>query len=135
EPGDAVGGFHRAMMGISASADNGQLAKSEVAGPATRRSRMAVQERWPSGLRRTLGKRVYVNSVPWVRIPLSPPTPQKKTPGGFRTLGVEPSRVGHAMEEDASRPEYGSNLTRPLRLALFRCRTIGGGGPPRIAVW
>src|SRR4029077_10285132 len=31
-------------------------------------------ERWPSGLRRTLGKRVYVNSVPWVRIPLSPPT-------------------------------------------------------------
>src|SRR6185295_13182783 len=30
-------------------------------------------ERWPSGLRRTLGKRVYVNRVPWVRIPLSPP--------------------------------------------------------------
>src|SRR5712691_9809043 len=33
-------------------------------------------ERWPSGLRRTLGKRVYVNSVPWVRIPLSPPNRQ-----------------------------------------------------------
>src|ERR1700741_2272199 len=32
-------------------------------------------ERWPSGLRRTLGKRVDVNSVPWVRIPLSPPHP------------------------------------------------------------
>jgi hypothetical protein len=29
-------------------------------------------ERWPSGLRRTLGKRVY-RKVPWVRIPLSPP--------------------------------------------------------------
>jgi hypothetical protein len=32
------------------------------------------KERWPSGLRRTLGKRVYVKSVPWVRIPLSPPS-------------------------------------------------------------
>jgi hypothetical protein len=30
------------------------------------------KERWPSGLRRTLGKRVY-RKVPWVRIPLSPP--------------------------------------------------------------
>src|ERR1700679_1361970 len=30
-------------------------------------------ERWPSGLRRTLGKRVY-RKVPWVRIPLSPPS-------------------------------------------------------------
>ncbi|CAH2604893.1 protein of unknown function [Rhodovastum atsumiense] len=30
-------------------------------------------EGWPSGLRRTLGKRVCVNSVPWVRIPLPPP--------------------------------------------------------------
>jgi hypothetical protein len=30
------------------------------------------RERWPSGLRRTLGKRVY-RKVPWVRIPLSPP--------------------------------------------------------------
>src|SRR6266849_8754428 len=28
-------------------------------------------ERWPSGLRRTLGKRVSVNSASWVRIPLS----------------------------------------------------------------
>src|SRR5712691_431128 len=35
-------------------------------------------ERWPSGLRRTLGKRVYVNSVPWVRIPLSPPVKSNK---------------------------------------------------------
>ena len=31
-----------------------------------------ILERWPSGLRRTLGKRVCVNSVTWVRIPLSP---------------------------------------------------------------
>ena len=30
-------------------------------------------ERCPSGLRCTLGKRVYANSVPGVRIPLSPP--------------------------------------------------------------
>ena len=27
---------------------------------------------WPSGLRRTPGKCVYVNSVPWVRIPPRP---------------------------------------------------------------
>ena len=32
-----------------------------------------MKERWPSGLRRTLGKRVCVDSVPRVRIPLSPP--------------------------------------------------------------
>src|SRR6185436_11002524 len=32
-----------------------------------------LAERWPSGLRRTLGKRVNVNSVSRVRIPLSPP--------------------------------------------------------------
>jgi hypothetical protein len=36
------------------------------------RSRSCDRERWPSGLRRTLGKRVY-RKVPWVRIPLSPP--------------------------------------------------------------
>jgi hypothetical protein len=29
-------------------------------------------ERWPSGLRRTLGKRVYVSDITRVRIPLSP---------------------------------------------------------------
>ena len=33
-------------------------------------------ERWPSGLRRTLGKRVYVNSVSRVRIPSPPPFPR-----------------------------------------------------------
>ena len=31
-----------------------------------------ILERWPSGLRRTLGKRVYAISVPGVRIPSSP---------------------------------------------------------------
>ena len=31
-----------------------------------------ILERWPSGLRRTLGKRVCVHSVTWVRIPPSP---------------------------------------------------------------
>src|SRR6185369_4057759 len=41
--------------------------------PDCRNPRVPSMERWPSGLRRTLGKRVYVNSVPWVRIPLSPP--------------------------------------------------------------
>ena len=32
-------------------------------------------EGWPRGLRRTLEKRVYVKTVPWVRIPLPPPVP------------------------------------------------------------
>src|SRR4051794_40609975 len=48
--------------------------------PPLRQNERASQEpseRWPSGLRRTLGKRVYVNSVPWVRIPLSPPPPSR----------------------------------------------------------
>ena len=31
-----------------------------------------VRERWPSGLRRSPAKRVYVSRVPWVQIPLSP---------------------------------------------------------------
>ena len=31
-----------------------------------------VGDGWPSGLRRTPGKCVYVNSVPWVRIPPRP---------------------------------------------------------------
>ena len=47
-------------------------------------------ERWPSGLRRTLGKRVCGN-VPWVRIPLSPPIVRFCTPNydfvRFRALG------------------------------------------------
>jgi hypothetical protein len=30
---------------------------------------------------------------------------EEKRPAGFRTLGAEPSRIGYAMEEDASRPE------------------------------
>lgn len=34
-------------------------------------------ERWPSGRRRTPGKCVYLNQVPRVRIPLSPPNNEK----------------------------------------------------------
>src|ERR1700754_2812192 len=41
-----------------------------------RAGKTCAPERWPSGLRRTLGKRVYGNTVPWVRIPLSPPIAQ-----------------------------------------------------------
>ena len=37
------------------------------------------QERWMSGLSRTPGKRVWVNSPPRVRIPLSPPVPRAAT--------------------------------------------------------
>src|SRR5438477_9493009 len=35
-------------------------------------TKIMSRERWPSGRRRTLGKRVYGN-VSWVRIPPSPP--------------------------------------------------------------
>lgn len=34
-------------------------------------------DRWPSGRRRTIGNRVYAQSVPWVRIPLYPPLTSK----------------------------------------------------------
>ena len=40
-------------------------------------------ERCPSGLRCTLGKRVYANSVPGVRIPLSPPFTKALPCAGF----------------------------------------------------
>ena len=40
-------------------------------------------ERWLSGLRRSLGKRVYVCSVPRVRIPPSPPEKSKAPSGAF----------------------------------------------------
>ncbi len=45
-------------------------------------------ERWPSGRRRTIGNRVYVNRVSRVRIPLSPPHPAL-----LRALGGRPSRL------------------------------------------
>src|SRR5258706_11213618 len=41
-------------------------------GVLSRAKEMTIPERWPSGRRRTLGKRVYGN-VSWVRIPPSPP--------------------------------------------------------------
>ncbi len=47
-------------------------------------------ERWPSGLRRTLGKRVYGN-VPWVRIPPSPQTCVKTSV--CRHLLLEPANI------------------------------------------
>src|SRR5262249_28261225 len=43
---------------------------------SARAGKTCAPERWPSGLRRTLGKRVYGNTVPWGRIPLSPPPTQ-----------------------------------------------------------
>jgi hypothetical protein len=49
---------------------DGKVVKVELRGAAT--VLLTDRERWPSGLRRTLGKRVY-RKVPWVRIPLSPP--------------------------------------------------------------
>jgi hypothetical protein len=53
-------------------------------------------ERWPSGLRRTPGKCVYVNSVPRVRIPLSPPVLKRVMVvdiGPFAAICGEPRQV------------------------------------------
>jgi hypothetical protein len=74
-------------------------------------------ERWPSGLRRTLGKRVYVKSVPWVRIPLSPPTATARRP---ESDCVRSNRA----EESLLAPEdffgmgsiAGFSVTTPLRM-------------------
>ncbi len=52
-------------------------------------------ERWPSGLRRTLGKRVY-RKVPWVRIPLSPPSSLR-----FQRL-VDPSAKRRGSSRDSA---------------------------------
>ena len=43
-------------------------------------------ERWLSGLRRSLGKRVYAYTVPRVRIPPSPPVTKKAPFRGFLLL-------------------------------------------------
>src|SRR5450631_2701446 len=50
---------------------DGKVIKAGLRGAAI--ALLTDRERWPSGLRRTLGKRVY-RKVPWVRIPLSPPS-------------------------------------------------------------
>ena len=47
-------------------------------------------DRWPSGLRRTLGKRVYVNSVPRVRIPVCPPPSFQNHPRFRNRLRASP---------------------------------------------
>ena len=60
----------------------------------------ADQERWPSGLRRTLGKRVYSKRVTRVRIPVSP---QQKQPAFSRWLfhGLETTVLHRVVVEMA----------------------------------
>ena len=43
------------------------------------------------GLRRSIGNAVYVNSVPWVRIPSSPPRRNKRNLFRFFILKNQPS--------------------------------------------
>ena len=52
---------------------------------------LLLQERWPSGRRRTPGKCVNVTSVSWVRIPFSPLTQIKPAKVGF--LFIENSNL------------------------------------------
>ncbi len=94
-------------------------------------------ERWPSGLRRTLGKRVYVNSVPWVRIPLSPPPlaaasiqERRQAVSGLSAVGrggsADPSPSTRPCRRHRSRPP-----ARPCRPGSpGACRHSGPGAPP-----
>ena len=69
-------------------------------------------DRWPSGRRRTIGNRVYLQRVSRVRIPVYPPIKHKAHPcGGFCVLvcGVlefEPSEKGfdYQRKADGSMP-------------------------------
>ena len=71
---------------------------------------IGYQERWPSGLRRTLGKRVY-RKVPWVRIPLSPPfSPRvRRLPARTRAQPEKSPRFRGVL---AVEPSLGSQLAR-----------------------
>ncbi len=93
-------------------------------------------ERWPSGLRRTLGKRVY-RKVPWVRIPLSPPTSlrlqrlcariwgQREKFARFRgVLARAPSRIRTG--------DRGFQADLVLRPGLFSAAEFGGSVSPAI---
>ncbi len=71
---------------------------------------------WPSGLRRTPGKCVYVNSVPWVRIPPRPSNP----PVHRRPAWASESRKRSATRTFKLRlkersVEYSQATTKPLR--------------------
>src|SRR5215470_13923869 len=63
---------------------------------SARAGKTVTLEGWPSGLRRTLGKRVYGKTVPWVRIPLLPPAANAPFSGsGASFIGtVPPSAFG-----------------------------------------
>jgi hypothetical protein len=63
-------------------------------------------ERCPSGLRSTPGKRVYVYSVPRVRIPLSPPGYGGCT-GRFAAICCEPRQI---RKEAAVTTDSGAKL-------------------------
>src|SRR5882672_11406320 len=57
-----------------------RLRRRPVLGPSFSGLESRAPERWMSGLSRTPGKRVGVNSPPRVRIPLSPPEARMKRP-------------------------------------------------------
>ncbi len=64
------------------------------------RQRVINPERWLSGLRRSLGKRVYVYSVPRVRIPPSPPLSMLYSGAAPVQLGVFiHMRAGHTKKQ------------------------------------
>ena len=54
--------------------------------------RIALTERWPSGRRRLLGKQVYGNAVPRVRIPPSPPDLQYNQETFFQRSNIQPAK-------------------------------------------
>ena len=89
-------------------------------------------ERWPSGLRRTLGKRVYVNRVPWVRIPLSPPNrqfcclPGKPAPARQTSMNEAESQLKLRGGESAAGAVLGLAVTYMRRSARREAVIVTG---------
>src|SRR2546421_6754271 len=94
-------------------------------------------ERWPSGRRRTLGKRVYGN-VSWVRIPPSPPVLLDEallSRADQRGAGWRRSRGGSPTVLPAGRggtPRYDGELAERLKAPDSKSGGPGRGSGGRI---
>src|SRR6266508_3232719 len=69
----------------------------------------ALLEGWPSGLRRTLGKRVYGKTVSWVRIPLPPPVRARLT----FSAACEPAKIPNKHGASRENLRTATHLPRP----------------------
>ena len=91
-----------------------------VRSEATNQSRPLIydldMERWLSGLRRSLGKRVYAYTVPRVRIPPSPPKSERPLSGPFDFGRVHGIRIlFDQLRSNWRGSAAGASQSRPLR--------------------